>query len=86
MKRVEVRMRIPYSGYDHDDGEGQTVETFATNNNGEGLFIWQDGSYSQVRGNGQFHAKDTHHFMRQLRVIYEDQIVGMVRGSAWGWK
>ena len=79
MKSIDVRFR--------ELGTDQiTTEQVAVNNSGDGLFMIDRGAYRQLAGNGQFHAKDPRSMMRKLRAMYEDQVVGMVRGSAWGWE
>lgn len=40
---------------------------YATNDSGEGLFVWADGCWKQMLGNSQFFAKDRMTMLRKTR-------------------
>ena len=64
----------------------ETERDFCVNGSGEGLFEHIAGDLRQHQGNGQFYAGSPEQLVRGLRRIYEEQIVRMVRGSAYGWE
>lgn len=61
------------------------IQQFACNTDGSGVFVLRGGAYKQIAGNGQ-----TPHFgkpsaLRRWLGTNRDDVVAMVRGSAFGW-